>query len=278
MLVVGIVARVAFEAREDREVPRVGVTLGAGRPLVAVSAGEDRKELVVMLREVGALPGARVVTDLTVLGETRCLVIRITGVVVVAAVTGPAIGGCARESVAVACLTVEIAMGTGERKELIVIHVRTFPGAGRMATFAVGRETGLDVIGIVGTFVVLSMTAVALRGCPLESVGVAILTIQASVRAGQPEDLVVVELGAFPGSSVMACLALGRKACLDMIRILSVLVVLAVAAVAVGRGTHKAVLMAIGAFEIAMTVGQRKKAWSKSIPPSIRAGCHEIVV
>lgn len=259
VLVVHFRSRVTLEAGEDREVARIGVALGTRRPFVAMPPGKDREVETVVLSKGGSLPGPGVVTDFAILRETSRPVVGIICRVVVISMAGPAVRGCSGKAVTVTSVTIQVSMGTGQREEAIVVEYRSLPRSRRVTHFAVGGETGLDVIRIVRALIVLLVTTVALgRGSSI-AVGMACLAIQSAMSSGQTEELIVIEICTLPRVGAVANLAIGRKSRLDVIRIGRCLVVLTMAGVTVGGCAHEATLMAIRTVEVCMTTTQGKE-------------------
>ena len=154
--------------------------------------------------------------------------------------------------IAVAFLAIETAVSTGQSPELVVIDLRVIPVSGVVAVLAIPWKTRLDMAGIGSRVVLRLVTGIAVGRSPVETIAVAFAAVQISVCPSQTEELVVICDRAFPGLRPVTVLAVGREACLDMIRVVRSFIVLPVTVVAFGRRALVAITMAVLAIQTAM--------------------------
>ena len=117
-----IVVLMAFYATEQGKIPRCSMTIGAGIPFPIVSAAENGKIQLVVLRKVGGIP-TRVgrVAGPAVGWEIARFVVGTGGCLEIGLVAGKAIGGRIQEiSTNMTLGTVVDLMPTGQGKKQVV--------------------------------------------------------------------------------------------------------------------------------------------------------------
>lgn len=244
--------------------------------LVAVQTamGSSQSEELVVVCD-GTLPRLGSMTALTVGREPCSDMVRIVGGLVVATMTSIALGGRALESVRVAILAIEAPMSSRKAKDPIVVEFGSLPRASVMTGLAIGGKARLDVVGILGTLVVLSMTAIAIGGGAHEPVPVAIRAVQVGVTVGQCKERMIEFDSPFdprrlPGDARVAELAFDRESGSLMIRARGLSVVAGMAGKALGRGCGelewRRPTMAARAIHAGMGSGQWEKGGVVSIP------------
>ncbi len=220
-----------------------------------MSTGEREGAAVVV--ELGVVPVAGVVAFLA-LEREPCRSVVGVGAVVVVAVTGGAVGGCALVAVGVAALTVEneVRAGQSEGGE-VVIELGPLPAVGAVAELTLERKSGRRVVGVASVVVVTAMAGRAVGGRVGEAVRMAVVAFEREVGAGESEgSSIVVESGGVPAVDAVALLAGGREACHRMIGIRGALVVVEVAGNAVGGRVGEAVRVAVLTVGAQMAAGQ----------------------
>ena len=108
--------------------------------------------------ECRTFPLVRVVTDLAIGAETGCHMVRICRLVEVLLMTRHAVRGQALECAAhVTHRTVVTGVTTGQREGRGMLEIRAFPCDRVVTRFAIGAETGRDVVRIICVVVILLM-------------------------------------------------------------------------------------------------------------------------
>ena len=153
---------------------------------------------------------------LAICGESGASVIWVIGAFVVLPMTAVTFGGRALKTVTMTLGTIQSSMGTGESKDLVVIELGIVPRTRVVTGLALRRESSLDMVRITRTFVVLSVTAVAVSGCAHKTVLMTIRATQIAMTVVQGKEGVFEIDAAFdscrlPGDRRVAKLTLDRK-------------------------------------------------------------------
>ena len=201
-----------------------------------------QREASARVIESGTGPVGGVVALCAGLRKAGLYVIRICGGVeirLMAADAGRVRAGQIVVTVDVALRALQRRVRTGQRESRRgVVEGRSSPCRSRVALLAGRREARLDVVRIGGAIEVLHMArgAIGRRSDELP-IDMALRTRHAHVRAGQREfrESVVIESRRIPRAGVMARLASGREAGLRVRRVVGLIKVRHVAAVASRR-------------------------------------------
>ena len=246
----------------------------------------QREYSVVVERRALPSVGRIAVAGLTIGSEPRLLMIRISGAIIVLAVTGHTGAGSAGE------LAVDVALGatggsvlTLERKDAIVIEIRGCPTVCRVSVtgLAIRGKSGLLVIGIGRRIVVGPVASDAVGRCAGKlSVLVALGAIRGLMSSSERKTLVVVEIRAGPtrGRRTVTARAIGGKAGLLMIGTRRPLVVREVATHAVGGGARElSASVALDAIGRPVLASQPKGGMIESSPlPARRHGVADLAL
>ena len=169
--------------------------------------------------KLSALPARRCVAAVALHREAAAVMIGIGGAVEVAGMAASAVLRRARKTAAdVAGRTLHTGMraSQGKARPGVVIKGCTLPAHGRVALRAILRESGLDVIGLLGCGEILRVAGKAI-GCRAHELAADMATgaLKSRMRAdkGEARELRMVELRALPAIEAMTGLALHGQLC-----------------------------------------------------------------
>lgn len=261
MFIVGIVLVVlmTFDALEGGESRGIGVAVGTGVPLSPMATAVDRKILAIMLGEIRPIPASGAMADLAIGREPGPCVVRISGTPILTLMAGIAVGWSALEAVAMAGITIQTPVGTGQSKDQIVIEIGPLPRTGVVTGLARSRKPCCRMIGILRVVVFALVTGVAVGRSALEAPAVTRLAIQPAMTTGQAEEFVVVEDRALPAAGVVATATGFGETRGDVVGIGGRFVVIEVTGVAPGGSARIPVRMAVFAVQRPMGSGQAEE-------------------
>lgn len=186
VFLIGLRLRMTIRTCEDRVVIRIGMASCA----YPIGSAVIRRKVGMVERRIG--PRCRVVTRRAGRRESRRLMVRIGGAVVVSLMTAVAVGGQRR------VVVVHVAVGAGHRGvrpgqgewRVVVIESRIGPRGRAVAHIARRRESHLDMVRVVCVVVVRLMATDARRVSARQlivAIHVALRALQRGVRPGQRE-------------------------------------------------------------------------------------------
>ena len=159
--------------------------------------------------EIAVFPAAEIVAENTIGRESGLDMVWVFCPFVLTLMAVVALAGCALIDAAYVALCTEGTGMTAPELEEGMVELAVFPSAEIMAKGAVGGEAAGNVIGFTGSFEVVLMARVALRGGFLvNSAGMAFRTIDGGMLAGEIKEGMIV-LAAFPSTEIMTDCTIG---------------------------------------------------------------------